>query len=325
MTANEITSRWRTPTGARLAQEVFDRLQTRRQLDDLGLGHHESLIDLRGIFVPAPERSNTLQYQGLTVQTLGGLIQFQSVELVNLDMSGGQLESLRFFNSKLTNSRFDGARCQDWRMWSTDVANCTFRSADLRKAVLGPWHEGKGNVFRHVNFGGANLGSIVCPAASFIDCDFGDAHLAKVDFQSTSFIRCRFAGRLEEVIFYDRGFKTGKPDPNPMEDVDFTDAELRWVEFRRLNLDGVLLPANRDHLVLSHYRCVLERAIGELKADADNWKALRGVLENRLKWAGPRQEKGVFNRLDLVEVAGEQGAEFAFQLLRRLELECARQ
>jgi len=42
-------------------------------------------------------------------------------------------------------------------------------------------------------------------------------------------------------MFYDHGFKTGKPDPNPMDDVDFSEAELRMVEFRGLNLDRVPL------------------------------------------------------------------------------------
>ena len=123
-------------------------------------------------------------------------------------------------------------------------------------------------------------------------------------------------------MFYDHGFKTGKPDPNPMEDVDFSEAELRWVEFRRLDLDRVELPKSTDHLVVHDYRCVLEGAIRELQTDARR-KGLRGVMENRLKWAGPHQEQGEFNRRDFVEMGDEAEAEFAVSLLRRLEAECA--
>jgi hypothetical protein len=47
------------------------------------------------------------------------------------------------------------------------------------------------------------------------------------------------------------------------------------------------------------------------------------VMELMLKWAGPRQEQGVFNRRDFVEMADEGEAEFAVSLLRRLEAECA--
>jgi hypothetical protein len=52
---------------------------------------------------------------------------------------------------------------------------------------------------------------------------------------------------------------------------------------------------------------------------------LQAVLENRLKWAGPHQELGIFNRRDLVEMFEDAGAEFAVSLLRRLEADCASQ
>jgi hypothetical protein len=76
-------------------------------------------------------------------------------------------------------------------------------------------------------------------------------------------------------------------------------------------------------MIVHSYRCVLEKAVRELQADA-RWKGLRAVMENRLKWAGPRQEIGEFNRRDLLEVGGEAEAELALSLLRRLEKECAR-
>jgi hypothetical protein len=279
-------------------------------------------VDLRGIVAPPADRLRTLDHKGWVVQELGGLLEFRRAQLTNLDMSSGQLNSLRFFHTTITNCRFDGAKCQDWRMWAIDVADTTFVKADLRNAVLGAWHEGRGNVFRKVDFSAANLRSIVCPAATFTDCDFNNAHLAKVDFQSSSFIRCRFAGLMREVMFYDHGFKTGKPDPNPMEDVDFSEAELRMVEFRRLDLDRVKFPTSSDHLVVRHYRCVLECALRELQGNS-KWTGLRAIFEHELKWAGPHQERGIFNRRDYVEMFGEEEAEFAIKLLQRLEAECS--
>jgi hypothetical protein len=47
-----------------------------------------------------------------------------------------------------------------------------------------------------------------------------------VDFQGPTFVRCTFAGELREVHFSDVGFRTGKSEPNPMEDVDRRAAEL---------------------------------------------------------------------------------------------------
>jgi uncharacterized protein YjbI with pentapeptide repeats len=247
---------------------------------------------------------------------------FDGIRLDGLDFSQGLLGNMRFFRSAFVDCRFDGAACQDWRLWATDLSNTSFVRADLRTAVLGAWHEGRGNVFRHVDFTEANLRATVCPAATFEDCDFSGAKLAKVDFQSSSFIRCKFAGLLSEVIFYDHGYKTGKTDPNPMLEVDFTDAELRMVEFRRLSLDRVAFPKDDHHLVVNRYRCVLERAVQELKASSQ-WEGLRAVMEHRLKWAGTNQERGLFNLRDLAEVGGKREAEFARDLLERLERECS--
>lgn len=322
MTDRELVTRWKSGDGEQLVQEVFGRLLSGKPLADLRLGEYEDRIDLRGLPLPRPEALNTFQKAGWVVQELGGLLKFEGVRLENLDLSQSQLEGCRFIRSAISNCRFDQARCQDWRLWAVEVTNSSFVGADLRKAVLGAWYEGRGDTYRRVTFSGANLRSIVCPAATFIDCDFGTAQLAKVDFQSSSFVRCRFAGLLREVIFYDHGFKTGKPEANPMEDVDFSDAELRMVEFRRLNLDRVTFPRSDDHLIVRNYRCVLERAVRELQEDA-RWKGLRAVIEHRLKWAGPRQEVGEFNRRDLLEAGGEAEAEFAADLLRRLETECA--
>jgi uncharacterized protein YjbI with pentapeptide repeats len=318
----DLVSRWKTSEGEHLAREVLERLRRGARLDGLQLGEHQGRIDLRGMTVPTTAPRQTSTTSGWVLQHLSGQVVFDGIRLVGLDFSQGFLQSMRFFRSALVDCRFDGAACQDWRLWATDLSNTSFDRTDLRKAVLGAWHEGRGNLFQHVDFTKANLRSIVCPAATFEDCDFSGAQLAKVDFQSSSFIRCKFAGLLSEVIFDDHGYKTGKPDPNPMLEVDFTEAELRMVEFRRLSLDRVAFPKDDHHLVVDHYRCVLERAVEELKALPD-WGGLRADMEHRLKWVGPNQERGMFNLRDMAEAGGTREADFARDLLLRLEHECS--
>jgi uncharacterized protein YjbI with pentapeptide repeats len=174
-----------------------------------------------------------------------------------------------------------------------------------------------------VTFGGSDFRVGSCPAATFIDCDFSQARIEKVDFQSPSFVRCRFAGELREVMFYDHGFKTGKPDPNPMEDVDFADAVLHNVEFRSLNLDRVTFPKGPEHLVVRRYRCALERAIAELAGDESREARLLKVsFEHRLKWAGPKQETGVISLIDYEQRGGQPLVERASEIVRRCEAGC---
>jgi len=322
MIEKDLAARWTTPKGERLTLEVFGRLLTGESLTELGLGEHDGRIDLRGIAAPAPDRLGAFDKKGWVVQGLSALLTLDRAQLLNLDFSGARLESFRFFNTTISNCSFDEARCQDWRLWGVDVTDTSFLGADLRRAVLGAWYQSRGDFYQRVKFSRANLRSIVCPAASFVDCDFADAQLAKVDFQSTNFVRCRFAGTLREVMFYDHGFKTGKPDPNRMEDVDFSEAELRMVEFRHLNLDRVKFPRSSDHLIVRHYRCVLERAVRELGSDKAH-RGVRTVLEHALKWAGPHQEVGIFNKRDFVEMFAGDGADFAVAVLGRMEKDCA--
>lgn len=56
MTEIDLATRWRTPDGERLAEEVFSRLLGGKRLDDLGLGECDGRVDLRGIATPPPER-----------------------------------------------------------------------------------------------------------------------------------------------------------------------------------------------------------------------------------------------------------------------------
>lgn len=103
-----------------------------------------------------------------------------------------------------------------------------------------------------------------------------------------------------------------------MEDVDFGDATLRFVEFRRLDLDRVTFPSSPDHLVVRAYRRTLDCALREVdRSDNAVGRRARALLEHRRKWSGPHQETGVFHKQDL----GDNEAEAAWleDILRRCE------
>jgi uncharacterized protein YjbI with pentapeptide repeats len=319
-----IGSRWQTSEGAKLASEVLRYLADGASLHALGLAEHEGRIDLRGLRAADVRKVELPQQSFRSVRKLEGQLEFRNVHWEGLDLSDAQLSHFRFFNSLMANCRFDRSQCEDWRLWATNVIQSSFVSANLRAAVLGPWYEGRGNTYKFVNFSQADMRKLVSPAATYEDCDFSNARLESIDFQSSSFIRCRFAGELREVMFYDHGFKTGKPDPNPMEDVDFSKAKLRWVAFRRLDLERVRLPHDEDHLIVMNYPCVLKNAFEKLANARERHEIeLRGLLKNYLKWVGSNQTIGIFSRLDFAEAWGKAGEEFAVNLLCRAESECA--
>ena len=321
--ARKAAARWRSDAGKALAEEVVARLLAGRPLDGLELGEHDGRVDLRGLPFPQPQRLRRFEQDGWFIEELSDRVCFKGARLARLDLSGAVLDTVRFWDTTIEDCRFDGARCQHLGLVRTQIVECSFDGADFRQAALGAWADG-GNVYQRVSFVGADLRIGSCPAATFIDCDFSDARLEKVDFQSSSFVRCRFAGELREVMFYDHGFKTGKPDPNPMEDVDFSNAVLIDVEFRHLNLDKVTFPKDAGHLVVHHYRCVLQSALAELAGDESREaRRLTVSLEHRMQWAGPDQEVGVFSLPDYERRGGTDLANRAATLLRRCETACA--
>jgi uncharacterized protein YjbI with pentapeptide repeats len=62
----------------------------------------------------------------------------------------------------------------DLRVWSTDFANVSFRSADLRGAVLGGTSENdsRRDTFFDVDFTAADMRGSIYGAAEFVRCKF---------------------------------------------------------------------------------------------------------------------------------------------------------
>ena len=152
-----LAERWRSGEGVALAEEVIARLVAGRDLDGLGLGVHEGRVDLRCIQAPIPRRLERFEALGWFVEELGDLVSFRGIRLANLDLSGAQLPSLRFHDVVIDDCQFDSAMCRDWRLWSSQVLDCSFIKADLRDAAVGTWHAGRGNEWHRVDFSGADF------------------------------------------------------------------------------------------------------------------------------------------------------------------------
>lgn len=252
--AAALRRRWRTDTGRQLAHIVQRRIRDGDRLDGLGLGQVDGRTDLRGVVFTAD------------------ITRFPGVRLHGIDFSKASLAVLHLVDCAIENCVFDAADCQFWNFQRSSVADCSFVEADLRRSRLGEWSEGKGNTFARTNFTSAKMQWCSTSAATYTDCNFSYAALNKVNFWQSSLIRCTFAGPLREVIFDGRHLGEAKPDVNPMEDVDFTDAVFAGCDFRGVRFDSVRLPSDPD-LVLVRDPAVRDRAIAALPAVAGHPRA----------------------------------------------------
>jgi uncharacterized protein YjbI with pentapeptide repeats len=323
MNASTLRKRWQTPEGRAMAEEAIARLAARSSLDGMGLPIYEGRLDLRGLPAPIPTRLRRFQSQGWSVEVLDDLLVLRDAKIEGVDFSGARLPSVRFFSSVIANCRFQGANCQDWRLWATTVQDTDFDRASLRGAAVGTWHEGKRNSWYRVNFSRADFRVGVCLEAIFSECDFADAKIVSVDFSQCSFTTCRFAGIIRNVLFDGRDLSPERPQSTQMSKVDFRSALFDNVDFRGFDLKDVRLPDDSDILLIQRARCAARRGIHLLSGD-DRLPArmLRADLENRLRGPGTDQEALIFNSRDYEKSGGRELADLAKHILRRAELEC---
>jgi uncharacterized protein YjbI with pentapeptide repeats len=303
-----------------MSTEVWQQLVHGKPLSEAGVPTIDGRFDLRHLHVPEPYSVTTERMPLADATVLGGLTSIKGASWQSIDFSSSQMPGLRLSDCRIRNCVFDRCRMGDLRVWRTDFADVSFRSADLRGAVLGGTSEndGRRNTFHDVDFTAADMRGTIYGAAEFVRCKFNHAKLNKVDFQSSTFTDCSFEGELRGVLFYRRGFKGELFPPNEMKRVDFRRAKLRWSEFRGLDLDDVLFPADEDHLIVENYPETLDRFLTFFRGRSDlGSRSLVRIFDNRRKWLGAQQKVGVLNKHDLVEAAGEDGLHAVMKIIHR--------
>lgn len=222
-----------------------------------------------------------------------------------LDFQGADLRGIHFSNCNVSNCRFDLANCRDWKVWSSRFDSTSFVGADLRGSALGATRGTSVNSYLSVDFSQANLEDTTYVSADFVDCRYHDSKLTGVDFQGSVFRRCIFSGLLDEVLFYRKAFGGAEHSPNEMEGVDFSNAILRFVEFRGIDMASVKWPSERHHWILEDYIPSISKLAEVFSARSDfQSRKAASIFNLMLKWAGPGQRRGVIGKLDIEEAGG---------------------
>jgi uncharacterized protein YjbI with pentapeptide repeats len=312
-----------------LQSEIWQRLLRGTSLDDLSLPRKEGRIDLRGWQLPEPKVIASWETKLAHVTQVEPDRIFRHAEWRNLDFSNSTLNSLQFYDSDITNCRFEKCYLRNFQPFASSIRDSSFKGAHLRGAGLGiATDEGplklRRNVFTRVDFSEADLRDSLYISAAFEGCIFHNARIVKVNFASSTFVDCEFEGELREVQFWKSDLMT-RPwyshdafPVNEMRNVDFSRARLRDVEFRGIDLQNVKLPIDHEHIVIQDFAATLDRLIAALRKDGDQTaKILVAGFEINRKWAAPHS-LGLLNRQDLADV-GEDAVERVLSLLSQFE------
>jgi uncharacterized protein YjbI with pentapeptide repeats len=291
-----------------LKLEAWERLIRRGTLDGLPLGTKGGRIDLRGLTLPESVETGKKTFGRYIVKEIKSSAVCRQAKWESLDFTGSNLKSVRIFDSSIRNCLFDDCQMQDFRIWSSVIADSSFKGAKLLGAALGGVDNGKRNRFAGIDFSSADMRETAYKSASFERCIFGHTRLEKTNFQGTSFVDCRFEGEVRDVLFNRFAFQGEEFPPNEMVNVDFRRASLRFVDFRGLTLDRVHFPEDKEHIVIRNCAAALDKVLLLFRKQEDPAaKMLIYFLENYRKWMVPNQAQGVINARDLFEVAGENG------------------
>lgn len=246
---------------------------------------------------------------------VGEIAQIHRANIEAIDFRQCRLPSARLFDCTVRECRFSDSALLDWRLWGTSVLGCSFMRCDLRQSVLGACNsDGLPNSFLDTTFSDCDLRETIYRGASFRKCRFDNCNLRDVQFRSSLFEDCTFIGRMDGTGFEDKSRGLEGCPLNRMKHVDFTRADLHWVEFRRMDLDETFLPINDSHLVLDSFPASLDAAIAHAQAQgtAAAKKAVAALSVVR-RWAGKR---GAVNRQDLLELDATLGQELVEVLER---------
>ena len=274
VTAVDLKHRWSEPDRLRLVREVRTWL-TGHGPQPAGLEEHNGRTDLRGIplfATPVSVGDKDDPAAGATWNSL--------------DLSGAQLEHLRFFAGCISNCVFDNASLFGMRLWGTEITDSSFRRADLRSSALGTgeWH-GHRDTWRRVDFSRANLREVTFTAAILDRCTFEKTSKG-LRFIDSEIHNCTFRGQLSELVIAGRGHQY-PVDPSAIS-ADFRNADLRDFSITGYHVDKVLFPPQDDLVVVHHYPQVFREAAAWLRRPSATEAESRtaGIFDYALKAPG---------------------------------------
>lgn len=241
----------------------------------------------------------------------GGQLRIADQRIAEVDLSAADVSGAMFHRTEFINCLFDGADFRGVTQWGMTYRSCSFVETDCSDASFGA----DGAELSDCSFVRAKFTRTSIVKPRFIGCTFDECRLKGVDFYMSSLEKCRFRGLLADVRF--NGYiddplhrqMFGSAPPNPMKNVDFSEARFEYVSFaNHCPLATVLPPRDSGHvLILDFPGCINEverqtvrSTSPEIRRGADIWIPL-------LRTFAQDQESYILSQSDF----RKEGAEFA--------------
>lgn len=256
--------------------------------------------------IPAEKADDYFDLRGIPIQLAGdkalkiGKYRFEKFNFSFATISNTIWKNCTFINCRFEETRFKNVTFINCNFIDLTFSRCSFISCKMAENI--GKHSG---LFENVQFENCNITRCDFAFPIIRNCRFINNKFSEVEFDGSRFYSCRFVGEIEAAEFRGVSFSARTHwlglirwvDPrkhkNPMENVDFTEAEFRYVGFADgINLSNCLFKIDEDNFLIKNPRAVFSRVRAEIEHHWDH-KDKKRALHQLDMFIFSKQQEGL--------------------------------
>lgn len=254
---------------------IIDAIRHGKKLDSIGLQMTATgKIDLRNTLIHAAGKINPNEPEWRQER-----FDIKKFHFDNIDFSGANLNEAWFIKCVFTNCLFEKTQMEQVRLEAMQIIDCQFINTRLNDSSIGMRNGNDSGLIKNTLFKKTDLRYTMYHFPEITDTVFDYCNLHEADFDGSRFTNCTFRGKLNKVWFrgYSHSWRPGfsiwwnryKKFPNPMMNVDFTEADLDDVDFSQgIDLSHCRFMLNENQLLVKDIAAVYGKA---RQIIADTW------------------------------------------------------
>ena len=264
MTKKELINRWKSSKGQHVLSEVLSKLSGNKSLETIkALDKHAGRWDLRGATLSTLKIERKIEGESTSLTQKYGTLKLKNVGVESIDFSYADISYSWWEKCRVSNCLFEETKAKELRVYACDFSNCTFRKTNFTYSYLNRNIGKSAGSFKCVDFVECNLKDCIFCFPDIVECLFDNCKMTATDFDGSRFRDCKFIGKIDSAWFNGYSITAQKSlfgifsrvnpreCPNPMKNVDFSEAELDDVQFQfEIDITNCIFPTEPKYFVV---------------------------------------------------------------------------
>jgi uncharacterized protein YjbI with pentapeptide repeats len=244
MRKNELISRWYTEEGTALLNSIFFAFSKKKTLNEIvELKKHDGRWDLRGAPLSGILNEINIGNKAHQLSLKSGSLEIKNYAFNDVDFSYATISYGQFYKCTFQNCEFTASKGKEMHIYACNFDHCSFEKADFSYSFINKNISKDAGSFTNCKFQKTNLRESIFTFPIMESCLFEDCGLYACSFDGSRMRNVKFIGIVDSPWF--NGYSTKadtsvfwvfnrinpKEFPNPMYNVDFSEAELLYIVF----------------------------------------------------------------------------------------------